>query len=96
MKNNPLIKFLVIPFAILAIFVVIKLFSGKGIEQQAPVTDPQALSAGEAKKLGVDGDTPGDTLRTIVVESRQLKDQVSNALKNNDELKQQNIGSLGD
>jgi len=90
-KNNPLIKFLVIPFAILAIFVVIKLFSGKGIEQQAPVTDPQALSAGEAKKLGVDGDTPGDTLRTIVVESRQLKDQVSNALKNNDELKQQNI-----
>lgn len=91
MKNNPLIKFLVIPFAILAIFVVVKLFSRGSAEQQAQAPETVVLSAGEAKKLGVDGDTPGDTLRTIVVESRQLKDQVSNALKNNDELKQQNI-----
>ncbi len=91
MKNNPLIKFLVIPFAILAMFVVVKLFSSRNTEQQAQAPETVVLSAGEAKKLGVDGDTPGDTLRTIVVESRQLKDQVSNALKNNDELKQQNI-----
>ncbi|KWV74954.1 TIGR03752 family integrating conjugative element protein [Pseudomonas lactis] len=91
MKNNPLIKFLVIPFAILAIFVVVKLFSRGSAEQQIRAPETVALSTDEAKKLGVDGDTPGDTLRTIVVESRQLKDQVSNALKNNDELKQQNI-----
>mgnify|MGYP002719109282 FL=1 len=91
MKNNPLIKYLVIPFAILAMFVVVKLFSRGSAEQQVQAPETVVLSADEAKKLGVDGDTPGDTLRTIVVESRQLKDQVSNALKNNDELKQQNI-----
>lgn len=91
MKSNPLVKFLVIPFAILALFVVVKLFSKGSSEKQAQAPETLVLSTGEAKKLGVDGDTPGDTLRTIVVESRQLKDQVSNALKNNDELKQQNL-----
>jgi integrating conjugative element protein (TIGR03752 family) len=91
MKNNPLIKFLVIPFSILAIFVVVKMVSGGNGKQQAQEPGVLELSAGEAKKLGVDGDTPSDTLRTIVAESRQLKDQVSNALKTNDELKQQNI-----
>jgi len=90
-KDNPLIKILVIPFAILALFVVVKLLSNGSAEKQAKPPEVPVLSTGEAKKLGVDGDTPGDTLRTIVVESRQLKDQVSNALKNNDELKQQNI-----
>ncbi|NWN48995.1 TIGR03752 family integrating conjugative element protein [Pseudomonas sp. MAFF 301514] len=91
MKSNPLVKFLVIPFAIMALFVVVKLFSKDSSEKQAQAPETLVLSTGEAKKLGVDGDTPGDTLRTIVVESRQLKDQVSNALKNNDELKQQNL-----
>ena len=90
MKSNPLVKFLVIPFAILALFMVVKLFSKDSSEKQTQAPETLVLSTGEAKKLGVDGDTPGDTLRTIVVESRQLKDQVSNALKNNDELKQQN------
>lgn len=91
MKNNPLIKFLVIPFAILAVIVLVKLVSGGGSQPDDQGSGTLTLNPGEAKKLGVDGDTPGDTLRTIVAESRQLKDQVSNALKNNDSLKQQNL-----
>lgn len=91
MKNNPLLKFLVIPFAILAIFIVAKLFSGGSAQPDAQEAEALMLSADEAKRLGVDGDTPADTLRTIVSESRQLKTQVSNALKSNDELKQQNL-----
>ncbi|WP_300731765.1 TIGR03752 family integrating conjugative element protein [Pseudomonas sp.] len=91
MKNNPLIKFLVIPFAILAVIVLVKLFSSGGSEPDGQDAGTLTLNPGEAKKLGVDGDTPGDTLRTIVAESRQLKDQVSQALKTNDALKQQNL-----
>ncbi len=91
MKNNPLIKFLVIPFAILAVIVMVKLASGDASQPGDQGAGTLTLNPGEAKKLGVDGDTPGDTLRTIVAESRQLKDQVSNALKNNDSLNQQNL-----
>lgn len=91
MKNNPLIKFLVIPFAILAVIVLVRLASTGGSQTDGQDSGTLTLNPDEAKKLGVDGDTPSDTLRTIVAESRQLKDQVSNALKNNDSLKQQNL-----
>ncbi|AMB86015.1 conjugal transfer protein [Pseudomonas agarici] len=90
MKDNPLLKFLVIPFALLAIIVVIKMFSSGGAKTDDQNQDAPKLTESQAKKLGVDGDTPSDTLRTIVAESRQLKDQVTKALKNNDDLKQQN------
>lgn len=58
MKSNPLVKFLVIPFAILALFVVVKLFSKDSSEKQTQAPETLVLSTGEAKKLGVDGDTP--------------------------------------
>nr|WP_218176211.1 TIGR03752 family integrating conjugative element protein [Pseudomonas gingeri] len=81
---------MVIPFAILAIVIVIKMFSGGSSKAEGQDQSNPKLTSGQAKTLGVDGDTPTDTLRTIVAESRQLKDQVTKALKNNDELKQQN------
>ncbi|WP_248916015.1 TIGR03752 family integrating conjugative element protein [Pseudomonas moorei] len=89
MKNNPLLKFLVIPFAILAIVLIIKMLGSSAPQQQQGEGKPK-LTEGQAKKLGVDGDTASDTLRTMVAESKQLKDQINTALKGNDELKQQN------
>lgn len=90
MKNNPLLKYLVIPFVILALIVMAKLFSGGSPQPENQESETLTLTTDQAKQLGVDGDTPADTLRTIVTESRQLKDQVSNALKGNDEQKQHN------
>lgn len=91
MKGNPLLKFLAIPFLILAVIVIVKVFSGNSEDQaSAEGGGKPKISAGQAQALGVDGDTPSDTLRTIVAESRQLKDQVSQALTNNEELKRQN------
>ncbi|NNA98900.1 integrating conjugative element protein [Pseudomonas gessardii] len=89
-NSNPLLKYLVIPFAIVAIIVMLRLFGSSAPTPQDQPSESLTLTADQAKALGVDGDTPSDTLRTIVAESRQLKEQVSNALKNNDELKQQN------
>lgn len=91
MKDNPLLKFLAIPFLILAAIVIVKAFSGTNDGQSmAEHGGKLKISGSQAQALGVDGDTPSDTLRTIVAESRQLKDQVSQALTNNEELKRQN------
>jgi integrating conjugative element protein (TIGR03752 family) len=90
-QGNPLLKFLAIPFLILAVIIIVKVFSGNNENQAAAEGGGKPkISAGQAQALGVDGDTPSDTLRTIVAESRQLKDQVSQALTNNEELKRQN------
>ncbi|QQX57592.1 TIGR03752 family integrating conjugative element protein [Pseudomonas chlororaphis] len=90
MKNNPLLKFLVVPFAILAIVLMFKMFGSSPPQQQQGEGTPK-LTEGQAKKLGVDGDTASDTLRTMVAESKQLKKQITTALEGNDELKQQNL-----
>lgn len=91
MKGNPLLKFLAIPFLILATIIIVKVFSGANESQSMTEGGGKpTISGSQAQALGVDGDTPSDTLRTIVAESRQLKDQVSQALSNNEELKRQN------
>ncbi|PAU66556.1 integrating conjugative element protein [Pseudomonas sp. PIC25] len=91
MKGNPLLKFLAIPFLILATIIIVKVFSGTNEGQSMTEAGGKPkISGSQAQALGVDGDTPSDTLRTIVAESRQLKDQVSQALSNNEELKRQN------
>lgn len=89
LKDNALLKWLAIPFAILVLVVVTRSCSNTGGSQTGDESKPR-LAADKAKALGVDGDTPSDTLRTIVAESKQLKDQVSQALSNNEELKRQN------
>jgi integrating conjugative element protein (TIGR03752 family) len=89
MKNNPLLKFLVIPFVVLVIVMITKLMGSSSPSQQQGEEGP-TLTKEQAKKLGVDGDTASDTLRTIVAESKELKAQISKALQGNEELKQQN------
>jgi integrating conjugative element protein (TIGR03752 family) len=89
MKNNPLLKFLVVPFVLLAIVLMFKMVGSSSTDRSQGEGIPK-LSKDQAKKLGVDGDTASDTLRTMVAESKELKIQVHNALKGNDDLKQQN------
>lgn len=89
MKNNPLLKFLVIPFVVLVIVLVIR--STGSSSNDEPHAGSPTLTPEQAKKLGVDGDTASDTLRTMVAESKELKVQIRSALRGNDELKQQNL-----
>ncbi|EGH25649.1 hypothetical protein PSYMO_31212, partial [Pseudomonas amygdali pv. mori str. 301020] len=88
MKGNPLLKYLVIPFLLLVIFVGIKSLGSA----PAPNTETPApkLTAEQAKALGVEGDTPSDTLRTVVAEGRELKQQVTDVLAQNAAYKQDN------
>ena len=88
LSSNPLLKWLAAPFVILA--VVIAISATKRNDDPASGETTPKIGAGQAEALGVDGDTPGDTLRTVVAESRQLKDQITQALQLNDDLKRQN------
>ena len=60
MKSNPLLKWLLIPMALLLVFVGIKLFSGAPGGQPAPKGAASTLTPEEMKALGIAGDTPRD------------------------------------
>ncbi|MFJ5299196.1 TIGR03752 family integrating conjugative element protein [Pseudomonas sp. NPDC088368] len=89
MAGNPLLKFLVLPAVVLAILIGVKVFSNKPADAVQQAQTPK-LTPEEAKALGVEGDTPSDTLRTMVAESRELKDQISKVISDNKAQKQEN------
>ncbi|MBO9333218.1 TIGR03752 family integrating conjugative element protein [Achromobacter pulmonis] len=88
MKSNGLLKWLMIPMALLLMFVGIKLFSG-GSQPPAQNAGPQ-LTAEEAKALGIEGDTPRDTVATLVAQVRQLRTELQTALTDNKTQREEN------
>ena len=94
LTGNPLLKLLVIPVVIGAILIGVSMMGKKESAQSQGAATPTVTSE-EAATLGIDGDTPADTLRTIVAESRQLKDQISKVIKENDSLKAANENLQG-
>ncbi|WP_337261534.1 MULTISPECIES: TIGR03752 family integrating conjugative element protein [unclassified Serratia (in: enterobacteria)] len=89
MKSNGLLKWLMIPLVILLIFVGIKLFSGKGGNQGTGDSGPH-LTAEEMKALGIEGDTPRDTVATLVGQVKQLRTELQGALGDNKAQKAEN------
>ncbi|HHX2309835.1 TPA: TIGR03752 family integrating conjugative element protein, partial [Pseudomonas aeruginosa] len=94
LTGNPLLKLLVIPVVIGAILIGVSMMGKKESAQSQGAATPTVTSE-EAATLGIDGDTPADTLRTIVAESRQLKDQISKVIQENDSLKATNENLQG-
>ncbi|HBO2405239.1 TPA: TIGR03752 family integrating conjugative element protein, partial [Pseudomonas aeruginosa] len=94
LTGNPLLKLLVIPVVIGAILIGVSMMGKKEGAQSQGAATPTVTSE-EAATLGIDGDTPADTLRTIVAESRQLKDQISKVIQENDSLKAANENLQG-
>lgn len=56
MKGNPLLKYLVIPFLLIVVFIGIKTLGGGPKTQDDSAPAPK-LTAEQAKALGVEGDT---------------------------------------
>ena len=79
MKSNPLLKWLLIPMALLLVFVGIKLFSGAPGGQPAPKGAAGTLTPEEMKALGIAGDTPRDTVATLVAQVKQLRTELQSA-----------------
>ena len=90
MRSNPLLKWLLIPMALLLVFVGIKLFSGAPGGQPAPKGAASTLTPEEMKALGIAGDTPRDTVATLVAQVKQLRTELQSALGDNKQHKAEN------
>ncbi|MCD9007477.1 TIGR03752 family integrating conjugative element protein [Luteimonas sp. XNQY3] len=82
MRSNPLLKWLLIPVAVLAVFVVVRLLSGNA-DTPAMRDGSSDLTPDEMRSLGIGGDTPRDTVATLVAQVRQLRDELQRALEDN-------------
>ncbi len=90
MRSNGLLKWLLIPVALLVLFIAIRLFSG-GSASAPPAGDASAqLTSEEMKALGIEGDTPRDTVATLVAQVKQLRTELQGALSDNKSQREEN------
>lgn len=91
MKSNGLLKWLMIPVALLAVFVGYKWIAGIGPRtgEKTP-TDLHPLTAAEMKALGIEGDTPRDTVATLVAQVKQLRAELQSTVADNTQQKHEN------
>lgn len=95
MKTSGLLKWLCIPAALVLVYVTIKLFSTSSDDSSThPESDDPRLTVEESKDFGVDGDTPKDTIATLIGQVTQLrrelkqsKDESAKARAENDRLR---------
>ncbi|QNM96709.1 TIGR03752 family integrating conjugative element protein [Chitinimonas koreensis] len=83
MKSNPLLKWLLIPMVLMLVFVGLKLFSGNSARTAASAPAATPLTPDEMKALGIEGDTPNDTVATLVAQVKQLRGELKTALDDN-------------
>lgn len=89
MKSNGLLKWLMIPMALAVLFVAIRLFSGHSAPSAGSQSTSQ-LTPEEMKALGIEGDTPRDTVATLVAQVKQLRNELQTALNDNTNAKAEN------
>ena len=90
MRSNGLLKWLLIPVALLVLFVVIRLFSGGGASAPPTADGSSRLTPEEMKALGIEGDTPRDTVATLVAQVKQLRTELQTALSDNRSQREEN------
>jgi len=90
MKSNGLLKWLMIPVALLVLFVAIRQLPGGKTGAPSPVNPGGQLTAEEMKALGIEGDTPRDTVATLVGHVKQLRTELQTALSENKAQREEN------
>ncbi|MGV8399270.1 TIGR03752 family integrating conjugative element protein [Pseudomonas aeruginosa] len=88
MKSNRLLKWLVLPLVLLVLLVGVKLFSGRDRAGEMSDGGPR-LTPDEMKALGIEGDTPRDTVATLVGQVKQLRAELQTALGDNKQQKEE-------
>ncbi|MFP9494503.1 TIGR03752 family integrating conjugative element protein [Pectobacterium brasiliense] len=90
MRSNGLLKWLMIPVALLVLFVGIRMFSGGSTQSPASTETDSQLTPEEMKALGIEGDTPRDTVATLVAQVRQLRTELQTATTDNRAQREEN------
>ena len=89
MKSNGLLKWLMLALLLLVLYIGVKSVgpSREGTDNRSSV---EPLSRDEMQALGIEGDTPRDTVATLVAQVKQLRGELQNALKTNQQEKSEN------
>ncbi|WP_444547154.1 hypothetical protein [Pectobacterium odoriferum] len=90
MRSNGLLKWLMIPVALLILFIGIRMFSGGSTQSPASTETDSQLTPEEMKALGIEGDTPRDTVATLVAQVRQLRTELQTATTDNRAQREEN------
>jgi len=89
MKSNGLLKWLMLPLILLLVYVGVK-WAGSSQDNAGKGNRVEPLSRDEMQALGIEGDTPRDTVATLVAQVKQLRGELQGALKSNQQEKAEN------
>lgn len=90
-KSSGALKWIFVGLAILVVFVVIKVMDGKREKTTTePVLEVPELTPEEMDYLGTQGDTPKDTVATLVAQVKAMRTEMKTAQDNNQELQKEN------
>lgn len=90
MKSNGLLKWLVIPVLVLAVWGLIKTWTAHRAPRAAPNVASDTLTPAELKALGIEGDTPHDTVATLVGQVKALRGEIQAAVNDNQAQRAEN------
>ncbi|MCW0161137.1 TIGR03752 family integrating conjugative element protein [Burkholderia pseudomallei] len=90
MKSNGLLKWLVIPVLVLAVWGLIKVWTPHRTPHTASNTASDTLTPAELKALGIEGDTPHDTVATLVGQVKALRGEIQAAVNDNQAQRAEN------
>ena len=89
MKSNGLLKWLMLPLILLLVYVGVK-WAGSSRDNAVEGNRVEPLSRDEMQALGIEGDSPRDTVATLVAQVKQLRGELQGALKSNQQEKAEN------
>ncbi|CAJ5349100.1 integrating conjugative element protein, PFL_4705 family [Burkholderia pseudomallei] len=90
MKSNGLLKWLVIPVLVLAVWGLIKTWTAHRTPHATSTTASDTLTPAELKALGIEGDTPHDTVATLVGQVKALRGEIQAAVNDNQAQRTEN------
>lgn len=91
MRSNGLLKWLMIPVALLVLFAGIRLLSGGDTTRSGAAGSGSQLTPEEMQALGIEGDTPHDTVATLVAQVKQMRTELQTAQADNKAQRSENV-----
>lgn len=91
MRSNGLLKWLMIPVALLVLFAGIRLLSGSDTPRSGAAGSGSQLTSEEMQALGIEGDTPNDTVATLVAQVKQMRTELQTAQADNKTQRSENV-----
>lgn len=90
-KSTGILKWIVVALVVVMILAVVKVVNNKKTaKESAEVVEVPVLSPEEMENLGIQGDTPRDTVATLVGQVKAMRTEMKTAKDTNEELLKEN------